>query len=120
MISREKHTEWLADLTIDYSNKNDLDIMILGKSFKKETNLINGSPSYLLNSLLEEKNYEAKMFDPFIDEDEFLPEGPMVCFIGTNHDLCKTYEFPKGSVVIDPWRIITFDNDIELVSIGVS
>ncbi len=120
MISREKHTEWLADLTIDYSNKNDLDIMILGKSFKKETNLINGSPSYLLNSLLEEKNYEAKMFDPFIDEDEFLPEGPMVFFIGTNHDLFKTYEFPKGSVVIDPWRIITFDNDIELVSIGVS
>ena len=66
------------------------------------------------------KNYKAKMFDPFIDEDEFLPEGPMVFFIATNHDLFKTYEFPKGSVVIDPWRIITFDNDIELVSIGVS
>jgi len=120
MISREKHTEWLADLTIEYSKKNDLEIMILGKSFKKETNLVNGSPSYLLNSLLKEKNYEAKMFDPFIDEEEFLPEGPMVFFIGTNHDIFKNYEFPKGSIVIDPWRIITFDSDIELVSIGVS
>ncbi len=120
MISREKHTEWLADLTIEYSKKNDLEIMILGKSFKKETNLVNGSPSYLLNSLLKEKNCEVKMFDPFIDEEDFLPEGPMVFFIGTNHDLFKTYEFPKGSIVIDPWRIITFDNDIELVSIGVS
>lgn len=60
------------------------------------------------------------MFDPFIDEEEFLPEGPMVFFIGTNHDLFKNYEFPKGSIVIDPWRIITFDSDIELVSIGVS
>lgn len=120
MISREKHTEWLADLSIDYSKSRGLEIVILGKSFKKETNLINGSPSYLLNSILEEKNYKAEMFDPFIDEEEFSQDSPKVFFIGTNHDVFKEYEFPKGSVVIDPWRIITNDKDIELVSIGIS
>ena len=120
MISREKHTEWLADLSIDYSKSTGLEIVILGKSFKKETNLINGSPSYLLNSILEEKNYKAEMFDPFIDEEEFSQDSPKVFFIGTNHDVFKEYEFPKGSVVIDPWRIITNDKDIELVSIGIS
>ena len=120
MISREKHTEWLADLSIDYSKSTGLEIVILGKSFKKETNLINGSPSYLLNSILKEKNYKAEMFDPFIDEEEFSQDSPKVFFIGTNHDVFKEYEFPKGSVVIDPWRIITNDKDIELVSIGIS
>lgn len=120
MISREKHTEWLADLAIHYSSTNSLEIMILGKSFKKETNLINGSPSYLLDSILKEKSYSPIMYDPFIDENDFEPNEPMVFFIGTNHDIFKTYEFPKGSVVIDPWRIVTFNKDIELVSIGVS
>jgi UDPglucose 6-dehydrogenase len=120
MISREKHTEWLADLAIEYALSNSLEIMILGKSFKKETNLINGSPSYLLEALIKEKNFNSLMYDPFIDENDFSPEKPMVFFIGTNHDIFKTYEFPKGSVVIDPWRIITFDKNIELVPIGVS
>ena len=120
MISREKHTEWLADLAIHYSKANNLEIMILGKSFKKETNLTNGSPSYLLDSLLREKSYPPMMYDPYIDENKFEPRSPMVFFIGTNHDIFKTYEFPKGSVVVDPWRIVKFDKDIELVSIGIS
>ena len=60
MISREKHTEWLADLAIEYALSNSLEIMILGKSFKKETNLINGSPSYLLEALIKEKNFNSR------------------------------------------------------------
>ena len=55
MISREKHTDWLAELTINSSLKSDLGITILGKSFKKETNLINGSPAYLLKTLINTK-----------------------------------------------------------------
>ena len=120
MISREKHTEWLADLTIEYAEKNNFKIMILGKSFKKETNLENGSPSHLLCSIIEEKDHKPIMYDPHIDEETFSPEQPMAFFIGTNHDLFKDYVFPKGSIVIDPWRIISFDKDIELVSIGIS
>ena len=30
-----------------------------------------------------------------------------VYFIATNHDSFKDYNFPKDSIVIDPWRIIT-------------
>lgn len=120
MISREKHTEWLADLTIEYAEKNNLEIMILGKSFKKETNLENGSPAHLLCSIIKEKDHKPKMYDPHIDKESFSPDQPMVFFIGTNHDLFKKYVFPKGSVVIDPWRIISSNKDIDLVSIGIS
>lgn len=120
MISREKHTEWLADLAITESMNSKLDIMILGKSFKKETNLINGSPSYLLKNLLSEKGHDAQMYDPHIDNYDIKLEKPMVYFVATNHDKFKEYSFPSGSIVIDPWRIIDNSEDINLISIGVS
>ncbi len=120
MISREKHTDWLAELTINSSLESDLGIAILGKSFKKETNLINGSPAYLLKTLIEEKGHKVEMYDPHIDDAEIDLTVPKVFFIATNHDIFIKYKFPKGSVVIDPWRIIENQKDIELISIGIS
>ncbi len=120
MISREKHTDWLAELTINSSLESDLGISILGKSFKKETNLINGSPAYLLKTLIEEKGHKVEMYDPHIDDTEIDLTVPKVFFIATNHDIFIKYKFPKGSVVIDPWRIIENQKDIELISIGIS
>lgn len=120
MLSREKHTEWLADIAIKKAKENNLDIFILGKSFKKETNLINGSPAYLLKNILEENNFKTEMYDPYIDAhiEEF--NEAKVFFVATNHDLFKEIKFPNGSVVIDPWRIIEKDKNFELISIGVS
>ena len=120
MISREKHTDWLAELTINSSLESDLGIAILGKSFKKETNLINGSPAYLLKTLIEEKGHKVEMYDPHIDDAEIDLTVPKVFFIATNHDIFIKYKFPKGSVVIDPWRMIENQKDIELISIGIS
>ena len=120
MISREKHTEWLAELTIQKSIEKQMEIVILGKSFKKETNLTNGSPAYLLKNLIEEKNHKTKIYDPFIDNtiEEF--NEPKVFFIATNHDVFKDIQFPVDSVVIDPWRMINEQQKVELISIGVS
>jgi len=120
MISREKHTEWLAELTIQKSIEKQMEIVILGKSFKKETNLTNGSPAYLLKNLIEEKNHKTKIYDPFIDNtiEEF--NEPKVFFIATNHDVFKDIHFPIDSVVIDPWRMINEQQKVELISIGVS
>jgi UDPglucose 6-dehydrogenase len=120
MISREKHTEWLVDLTINKAEENNLDICILGKSFKKETNLTVGSPSLLFDSILREKGFAAELYDPHIDSKEPPTDIAKVYFIATNHDTFKDYNFPKDSIVIDPWRIITSNKNIELVSIGRS
>lgn len=120
MISREKHTEWLANLTIDKATSNNLDIFILGKSFKKETNLTNGSPAYLLKTLIEEQKFSVDMYDPHIDNKIYSFLEPKVFFIATNHDLFKEISFPENSVVIDPWRIIGNQEGVELISIGIS
>jgi UDPglucose 6-dehydrogenase len=120
MISREKHTEWLANLCIEYSEKTGLEIMILGRSFKKESNLTTGSPSYLLKNILKEKQIEVSIHDPYIDKETLDLKTPKLFFIGTDHDVFKNYVFPEGSTVIDPWRIIDRNEQFNLISVGNS
>ena len=58
MIQREKQTEWFADLFIEESKGRKM--VILGTSFKPETNITTGSPALLLKNLIEEKGYYKK------------------------------------------------------------
>jgi len=103
MVCRENQTEWLADMVIEHSNFSNLPVIILGKCFKKETNLTVGSPSVLLRNLLAEKDCHAHMYDPHLTIDNPPLEYPAIFFIGTNHDAFLQYSFPKGSIIIDPW-----------------
>ena len=47
-------------------------------------------------------------------------KGKAIFFIGTNHDLFMDYKFPKGSIVIDPWRFIKSQDKVKLISVGDS
>ncbi len=58
------------------------------------------------------------MYDPHIDEPPTVHFGPAIYFIGTNHDEFKKCPFPKGSIVIDPWRIIKDQKDVKVVRLG--
>jgi len=118
MKCREYQTEWLSDLIINH--KKDLPIFILGKTFKKETNLVVGSPSILLKNILTEKNISVEMYDPWIDDTQPPLDRPSLFFIGTNHDIFAEYKFPVGSVVIDPWRYIKNQEGVDLISVGDS
>lgn len=118
MICREKQTEWLASIVEQEHKNSGLPIVILGKSFKKETNLTVGSPSILLKNILEENKYKVYMYDPYIDSTPAPLSVPSVYFIGTNHDVFINYVFPEGSIVIDPWRIMKNEENIKLIKIG--
>ena len=120
MDCREMQTEWLGDIIIEEKEKNNLPIIILGKTFKKETNLILGSPSILLKNILEEKGINLEMYDPWIDTTEAPLSSPSIFFIGTNHDIFLDYKFPAGSTVIDPWRFIKEQTGVKLIKIGNS
>lgn len=120
MKCREDQTEWLANLIIDEHKKSGLDIVILGKTFKKETNLLLGSPSILLKNILDEKGINCDMYDPWIDSKEAPLDSSKIFFIGTNHDVFMNYKFPVESIVIDPWRFIKEQTGIKLIKIGNS
>jgi UDPglucose 6-dehydrogenase len=124
MKQRENQTDWLADLIEEtsFKYKGCLDgypILILGKSFKPETNLTVGSPSILLKNILEERGHKVLMWDPYVDTNK-LPTGkePMIYFIGTKHPDFTSYEYNDGSIIIDPWRYIPKQDTCEVIHIG--
>ncbi len=119
MKQRENQTDWLANLVEDHCK--DKKILILGKSFKPETNITTGSPSILLNNILEERGHEVYMWDPYVDTHKLLTgEEPMIYFIGTKHPDFTTYSYNKGSIIIDPWRYIPKQDNCEVIHIGDS
>jgi len=141
MEAREAQTEWLADLIEENQRLYDLPVVILGYSFKPETNLTVGSPALLLDHLLRERAITSEKFDPFVDSPKVLRQiwskdnagleelievvdyyqkTPAIYFIGTRHDCFKTWEFPAGSVVIDPFRYIPETrDDVKYIHIGI-
>jgi UDPglucose 6-dehydrogenase len=120
MVCREKQTEWLSELILDKVSESGLNPIILGKCFKKETNLTVGSPSILLKNILLEKIDSVEMYDPWVDDGEAPINEPAIFFIGTNHDKFLDYKFPEGSVVIDPWRMMKEQDGVEYIYVGDS
>lgn len=107
MLAREKHLEWLAAIAEGYGGR----IVVLGKSFKPETNIEAGSPARLLHGILSESG------DAEIAEDIDLEE-PATVIIGTKHERYKDYQFPRGSVVIDPFRFVEDQPGVKVIRIG--
>jgi UDPglucose 6-dehydrogenase len=119
MMAREHQTEWLADLIVAEYEKSKLPIVILGKSFKPETNLMTGSPAILLSNILKERNLEFVHHDPFVDEEE-LKLKPSLYFLATQHETFNDYRFPSGSVVIDPFRYLKDKPKVKIVRVGAA
>lgn len=113
MLAREKQTEWIADLMVAH----DLPKIILGKSFKPESNIVVGSPALLLQEILRERGVSCEMYDPHIDSE--VPQfKPAVFCVATRHEFFATMKFPPKSVVIDPWRYIPDQPGVRVIRVG--
>ena len=120
MLAREYQTEWFANLIketlLKYVGKK---AVILGKAFKKETNLTVGSPAILLKNLLLRKGIPSDIWDPHVDGGYQTTEFPVtVYFIGVNHPEFKQLAFPEGSTILDPWGMIEDQPGVEVIRIG--
>lgn len=113
MEAREDHMAWLASEAVAYASDHNLPIVVLGRSFKPETNIETGSPAILMASILKDR-FQVE----FQHEEDMTELGRAVYVIGTKHERYNDYEFPIGSVVIDPFRYIDEQPDVKLVSIG--
>ena len=115
MIAREEQTEWLGELVRE--NSEGLPIVIMGKAFKPETNLVSGSPSILLKNILDETEDGVDIYDPHIDEPREF-NSPAVFFIGTKHEAFARIKYPSGSVIVDPWRYIPNADGVKVIHVG--
>ncbi len=111
--AREKHTQWLADLFIEEIAKNKIPGIILGKSFKPETQLQTGSPAILLANILKGKKIDFSHY-----EFDYPELTKAVYFIATKHQVYTTISFPSGSVIIDPFRYINPQSGVKIIGIG--
>src|SRR6266478_7490998 len=82
MIARERQTQWLAELMEAHDPRGELPMLkvILGKSFKPDTNITVGSPAVLLKNLLQERGHDVEMYDPYVDVGLAVPSYPASIF----------------------------------------
>lgn len=117
MEQRERQSDWLADLIEEH--RAGRDIIILGRSFKPESNITTGSPAVLLETLLRERGLAVRSWDPHLDGKTDPPSGRPFCyFIATRHPEFEHWPFVPGSVVLDPWRYVAATQGVELIPIG--
>ncbi|MGW2048559.1 hypothetical protein ACWCPF_25755 [Streptomyces sp. NPDC001858] len=101
--AREQQSVWLADLVEHWHRLSGLPICLLGKAYKPNVTLTNGSAGLLLAHQLRDRGLDVQHHDPFVDgniTDESLT--PAVYAVTTRHDCFPNYGIPPGSIVIDP------------------
>lgn len=116
MLARESHEEWIADYVLSLNIPQPL--LLLGKSFKPETNIVTGSPAILLATLLKEKGAEFTHYDPYIDDVKPNLDQRFVVVIATKHKEFADYKFKQGTVVIDPFGIIPDQEGVVVHRLG--
>lgn len=119
-LCRERQVEWLAKEMCKYNMPK----VILGESFKKESNITVGSPSILLKNILEEWGHKVEIYDPYTRPKEWghftgvqSYTRPAVYLVSTPHKEFKDVvdKLNKNSIVLDIWRYLKQDNRVRYI-----
>lgn len=119
MQGREDQTEWIARLAFQSMVDHRMPIVIMGYAYKPETNITTGSPALLLEHQLRKMTKNVRLYDHHVDHNSPTPVEPHVFIIGCKHGSYRFHRFPKGSVVIDPWRYIPKQEGVEVIHLGI-
>ena len=113
MRAREVQAKNIATRLVIESGKTNLPIVILGKAYKPDVYYEDGSSSILVGHYCESYGSAKKVtYDPV----EPIKAVYLLGHMGKHHD----YDFPDGSVVVDPWRSFKTDKNIKVVHYGDS
>ena len=110
MEAREQQARNMALRLVSLSTQNNLPVVILGEAYKPDVEYKDGSSSILVGHYVEKHTNEPVMYD--------LPDPIKAVYLlghlGKHHD----YEFPEGSIVLDPWRSFKSDKNITIIHYG--
>ena len=111
MKAREKQAKNIATRLVIESDKVNLPIVILGEAYKPDVHYKDGSSSILVGHYCEAYGSAKKVtYDPI----EPIKAVYLLGHMGKHHD----YDFPDGSVVVDPWRSFKTDKNIKIIHYG--
>ena len=128
MNAREIQAANLAKFLVTYAKNNLMDIYIHGKAYKPNVEYLDGSYSLLIGHYCEKYGFTPKYIDPMTGDDVDEVYGVVLLA----HNQRVTYEYAgkteeqllyckinDGSIVVDPWRSFTTDNDsIKVIHYG--
>jgi UDPglucose 6-dehydrogenase len=120
MHAREIQAKNLAKYLKNLQELNDLTIVIHGKAYKPDVDLLDGSYSLLISSYLTEMGAIYTYSDP-LTGDVVADGTTAIVLLAHNRQITYGYtgELPEqqlyyklgaGSVVVDPWRKFKTDN----------
>lgn len=119
--AREQQTRWLARLVKSYADQTSLPVILLGRAYKPQSDLVDGSPALLLQHCLRElEQYASHVFDPYCGPATPPADKmrPAVYVITTRHQEWKRLNFPQGSVVIDVFGYLSDQPGVTMVRVG--
>jgi UDPglucose 6-dehydrogenase len=127
MKARERQAKNMARYI--YDNRAGLPVYIHGKAYKPGVAYLEGSYSLLVGYYLQEMGITPYYIDPLTDPDT-VPASVLGCvLLAHNQQITYGYsgvtekqplytELLSGSIVIDPWRTFTTEQDIKVIHYG--
>ena len=111
MKAREEQAKNLSTRLVIESQRADLPIVILGQSYKPNVDYLDGSSSILTGRYCE--RFGSK-FEVIYDPETPIKAVYLLGHIGKHHD----YDFPEGSIIVDPWRSFKTEKNIKVIHYG--
>ena len=112
MLAREVQAKNIATKLVIESNIHNLPIVILGQSYKPDVDYLDGSSSILVGHYCESA-YGSK-YKVQYDLETPIKGVYLLGHMGKHHD----YNFPDGSVVVDPWRSFETNKNVKIIHYG--
>lgn len=131
MHAREQQARNLAEYLAVLSKATGKPIVIHGKAYKPDVDMLDGSYSLLIGSYLDEFNVDYSYCDP-LTGDTVSHNTAAVVLLAHNRQITYGYTgelpeqqlyypIPNGSIVVDPWRTFSTENDsIQVIHYGNS
>ena len=129
MSARETQALNLARYLKRIQLEKNLPIYLLGKAYKPDVDILDGSYSLLLGHYLESIQAKFYYVDPLTGDKPPFTGVPVIAFIAHSRKVTYGYtgeqtepelyvDLEPGSVVVDPWRQYTTEKDYEVIHYG--
>jgi UDPglucose 6-dehydrogenase len=131
MQAREQQARNMAEYLAVLSKATGKPIVIHGKAYKPDVDMLDGSYSLLIGSYLDEMQADYCYCDP-LTGDVVQHRTAAVVLLAHNRQITYGYtgelpeqqlyyHIPDGSIIVDPWRKFTTDNNsIQVIHYGNS
>ena len=130
MHARERQAENIAVYLKELQDKNPMPILIMGKAYKPDVDILDGSYSLLIGYYLTEQGAEFSYVDPLTNDPAPQTTTPVIAFLAHNRQVTYGYTGTKkrqefycdiepGSIIVDPWRTYPkIDNNYKVIHYG--